>query len=171
MKGIFSVNFRGGARLLRLDHNSHQWGKAHPPMKLTRKIKNCERFLRENWIIVLKLRNSQFTDSWEVGVFDNSAPFFSFTDFDYENKFAKLQRVKNQRAAWIEMETKGDIPKTVTSKKKRGTCKQKNPQKQKRNHREKRSKNENVQSRNGFRPLDILQGKFVRNSCSSSFRK
>ena len=52
---------------------------------------------------------------------------FSFTDFDYKNKFAKLQRVKNQRAARTEMEAKGEIPKTVDSERNVGHTRKRLP--------------------------------------------
>ena len=51
---------------------------------------------------------------------------FSFTDFD-KNKFAKLQRVKNQRAARTEMQAKGEIPKTLGSERNVGYTRKRLP--------------------------------------------
>ena len=126
-------------------------------------------FFWENWIIYPESEKRVNLPIVVKSVFLTNQHLF-FTDLT-TNKFANLQRVKNQRAARTEMEAEGEIPKTVTSKEKRGTYKQKTPQKRKRNQREKRTKKENVQSRNDFRPLGILVRKLVRNACSSSFRK
>ena len=125
-------------------------------------------FLGRIWLSIWNWENSQLTDIWEIGVFDNWAPFFYLTDFDYKNKFAKLQRLKNQRAARTEMEAKGEIQKTVASKKNVGHTSKRLPRSESGTSERREAKTKTFSQGMIFDRWILYRGKFVLNICTMS---